>query len=78
MRLKVSKSEMKNLRRLVSIAWEREWRRELLKIGNAIAIMRENSMNGHEVDQLIHSLHNGISRDLFKSYADCDQWLATF
>ena len=77
MALEFSKSEKKHLRQLVSLAWERELRRELLKIGDAIALMRENSMNVHEVDTLIHSHHDGISRDLYQRYAEGDLWLAT-
>ncbi len=70
----LSKSDRKHGRKLVSLAWERSLRIELVKLGEAIAQMQAGTLSPFEADRIIHNYHNGIARELFNFYTGSDLW----
>ncbi len=71
-----TQSENRFVRELAVLAWERQLRLELAKIGDAIGRMSDNQMSPHDVNDLVHEFHNGISRDLFNRFSSNKPWLA--
>ena len=74
MRGDLTKADKKRVRQLADITWERELRCELRKIAAAIQEMENSSLSPFEVNESIHSFHNGASRDLYKQYSDSLPW----
>ncbi|MFT5526447.1 MAG: hypothetical protein ACI9G1_003485 [Pirellulaceae bacterium] len=72
---KFSKSEVKKIRELAALAWERELRAELNKLRAIFAEMDEG-LCPFQVNEEIDSFHNGVSRELFKRYSDTDPFFA--
>ena len=76
MQLEFTKSEKRRIRELAALAWERELRSELTSIGDAINRMTDDQMSPHDVNNLIHKFHDGISRELFNRFSSNKPWLA--
>lgn len=72
----LTRSERRKVRELAELAWERQLREEILKIGDAIQEMRNGAATPHDVDELIHRFHQGPSRKLFQLYSDNNPWWA--
>ena len=71
-----TKSEKRRIRELAAIAWERQLRSELTTIGDAIKRMTEHQASPHDINDLIHEFHDGISRELFNRFSGSKPWLA--
>ena len=71
-----NKSEKRFIRELAALAWERQLRSELAHLGDSIGKMIDNQMSPHDVNDLVHEFHNGISRDLFNRFSSKTPWLA--
>ena len=69
-----TKSERRRVRELAALAWDRQLRSELAKIGDAINAMTEQLSSPHDVNDLIHDFHNGISRELFDRFNGNKLW----
>jgi hypothetical protein len=70
----LTKSDKKKVRQLAGLAWERELRQELRKIGAAIEEMENDSLSPLEVNDRIHKFHNGASHDLYRQYSGSRPW----
>lgn len=70
-----TKSEKRKIRELGGLAWDRLLKAELSKIGQAIAQMENDEMNPHDVNEMVHKFHKGISRDLFTRFSDSLPWI---
>ncbi|TWU32664.1 hypothetical protein Q31b_58220 [Novipirellula aureliae] len=71
-----TKADRKLVRKLASIAWERQLRDELAKIGGVISEMTSGDLSPFDVNECVHEFHNGISRELYNLYAASDPWFA--
>lgn len=67
-----SKADRKCRRKLGVIAWERELRAEILKLGELIREMEAGRISPFDVNDRIHEFHNGISRELWGRYSQSD------
>ena len=76
MQEKHSKADRKFIRTLAGIAWERQLRDELIKIGDVITEMESGGLSPFDVSDRVHQFHNGISRELFTRYSVSDPWFA--
>ena len=73
---KFTKSQERRVRELAKLAWDRQLRAELTKIGDAINSMNAQHSTPHDVVGLIHEFHNGISREMFNGFSSNKPWLA--
>ena len=71
----LTKADKKKVRQLASIAWERELRIELRKIGVAIEEMESGRLTPFDITERIHKFHDGASRDLYKQFSGSLPWL---
>ena len=71
-----TKAEKRFVRDLAALAWERQLRSELAKLGDAIGRMIDNQLSPHEVNDLVHEFHNGVSRDLFNRFSSNKPWFS--
>lgn len=71
-----TKADRKLIRKLGGIAWERELRAELIKLGETIAKMQAGEFTPFEADRAVHKFHNGITRDLYSRYSETVPWFA--
>ena len=72
----LTKAEQRQVRQLAGIAWDRELRRELRKIGAALEEMESQSLSPFDVNDRIHEFHNGASRALYSRYSGSRPWWA--
>lgn len=63
-----TKLEIKELRKLAGLAYERELARALGALEKNFKHWRENKITAFDLSDLIHQFHNGISRDLWSFY----------
>ncbi len=63
-----TKSERKELRRLVGLAYERELAKALEALEESFRQWRKNKINTFELSDSIHKFHNGVARDLWSFY----------
>ena len=73
-----TKAQKKRLRQLRDAAYERELDHELEKLYRDFKNWRNKTIDGFELNDLIHKHHQGTSRELWKlySYADPDTAVA--
>jgi hypothetical protein len=76
MRFEYSKADRKLIRKLAGIAWERQLRDELAKIGRIISEMASGDLSPFDASKQLHDFHNGISRELYNLYSASDPWFA--
>lgn len=67
-----TKSERKELRRFVGLAYERELAKALESLEGKFEQWKRNTITPFELSDLIHQFHNGISRDLWSFYTNGD------
>ncbi|QDU98487.1 hypothetical protein [Lignipirellula cremea] len=72
------KANRKFRRKLGAIAWERELRFEILKLGDAIRAMEAGELTPFEVNDRIHEFHQGASRDLESRFLESDPGIAVY
>ena len=70
-----TKSEKRHVGELAALAWDRQLRAELARIGDAIDSMNEQQSSPHSVNDLIHDFHTGISRELFTRFNTNKPWV---
>lgn len=63
-----TKLELKELRRLAGLAYERELNKALEALEESFRQWRKKKMSAFELSDLIHKFHNGIARDLWSFY----------
>ena len=63
-----TKSERKELKRLVGLAYERELAKALESLEENFKQWRKNKISAFVLSELIHKFHNGIARDLWSFY----------
>lgn len=63
-----TRSEQKQLRKLVSMAYARELARELETLEGSFREWRAGTIDPHELSDRIHAFHDGPSRELWKLY----------
>lgn len=63
-----AKSERKELRKLVGLAYERELAKALESLEENFKQWRKNKISVFVLSELIHKFHNGIARDLWSFY----------
>jgi len=63
-----TKSERKELRRLVGLAYERELAKALESLEGKFEQWRKNKITAFELNDFVHKFHNGIARDLWSFY----------
>jgi len=63
-----TKSERKELKRLVGLAYERELAKALESLEENFRQWKKNKITAFELGELIHKFHNGIARDLWSFY----------
>jgi hypothetical protein len=64
----LSKKVRKKARELIVIAYTRELNYHLDKLSQKFDDWRKNTFDCWELNDLIHKFHDGISRDLYKTY----------
>ncbi|MEA3490261.1 MAG: tetratricopeptide repeat protein [Candidatus Omnitrophota bacterium] len=67
--IKISKKMRKQLRELAWTAYRRETELALDGLYNKFSQWKKKKISEFEMNELIHSFHDGISRDLWKHYA---------
>jgi hypothetical protein len=63
-----TKSERKELRRLASLAYERELGKALRELEENFRQWKKSKISVFELSDRIHKFHNGIARDLWSFY----------
>lgn len=63
-----TKSERKELRRLVALAYERELAKALGELDKSFRRWRMSKISAFELSDRIHKFHNGGARDLWSFY----------
>jgi hypothetical protein len=76
MRYEYSNADRKLIRKLADIAWERQLRAEIAKIGRVISEMASGDLSPFDANERVHDFHNGISRELYILYSGSDPWFA--
>jgi hypothetical protein len=66
---KYTKAQKKKLRSLAGIANERELDQELEKLYRHFESWRKKEISCFELSDLIHTFHQGVSREIWKMYA---------
>jgi hypothetical protein len=69
---KYTKSQKKKLRELAGIANERELDQELEKLYRHFESWRKKEISCFELSDLIHTFHQGASREIWKIYTSSD------
>jgi len=67
--LQMSKATKRRLRELAGIAYERELRKALQPVEQALADMHAGKRNAFEVSEVIHQFHQKPARELWIRYA---------
>jgi hypothetical protein len=62
------KGQRRELRRLASLAYERELGAALVALETRFREWHTGSLDVHELSDAIHQFHNGVARDLFVTY----------
>ncbi len=62
------KAVKRSIRELVGVAYEEEMRRALGQLAQSFDGWRAGQIDVWELDQRIHTYHNGPARDLYKLY----------
>jgi hypothetical protein len=57
-----------SLRELAGVAYEEEMRRALGQLAQSFDAWRDDQIDVWELDQRIHTYHNGPARELYKQY----------
>mgnify|MGYP001814071322 CR=1 FL=1 len=70
--MKFTKSQKKKLRELAGIANKRELDREMEKLYQHFENWRSGKVSCFELSDLIHTFHQGASREIWKIYAYSD------
>jgi hypothetical protein len=70
------KAQRKELRRLASLAYERELGAALAALETHFREWHAGSCDVHQLSDMIHQFHNGIARDLFVTYTRLEPRLA--
>ena len=65
---KYSKKIQNELRRLAGIAYERDMEKALSELESHFKDWRSGVLSPHDLNDLIHKHHDGISRNLWKFY----------
>ena len=65
-----TKSERKELRKLAGLAYERELAKALELLEAYFKQWRKDNITGFELNERIHTFHNGIARDLWNYYTN--------
>ncbi len=68
MGIRFTKLELKELRRLAGLAYERELTKALESLEENFRQWRKDKITAFELSELIHKFHNGIARDLWSFY----------
>lgn len=68
MTIRFTKSERKELRRLVGLAYERELAKALEALEESFGQWRKKKISAFELSELIHKFHNGVARNLWGFY----------
>ncbi|MEK6564079.1 MAG: hypothetical protein AABZ65_03505 [Candidatus Omnitrophota bacterium] len=63
-----TKSERKELRELVGLAYERELGKALEALEESFRQWRKKKISAFELSDRIHKFHNGVARDLWGFY----------
>lgn len=71
-----TKSERKELHRLLSLAYERELAKALESLEEKFGQWRKNKITPFELSDSIHKFHKGIARDLWSFYTNGDSEMA--
>ena len=74
--MKFTKSQKKKLRELAGIANERELDREMEKLYQHFENWRSGKVSCFELSDLIHTFHQGASREIWKIYTYSDPDMA--
>ena len=61
-------SDRKNLRRLASVAYERELRKELMKLHDRFHDWLKDRMDAFALSDAVHEFHDGAARELYVFY----------
>jgi hypothetical protein len=67
-----SRSERRQLRELVGLAYERELGGELGRLEATFREWRAGQRSPHEVSAAIHAFHDGVARELYGLYTHAD------
>ncbi len=65
----LSKAQMKVVRKLSGLAYERELAKAAGDLREQFEAWRRGEFDVFELNERIHQFHDGISRDLYKKYA---------
>ena len=65
----LTKAQMKAVRKLSGIAYERELAKAAGDLREQFEAWRRGEIDVFELNERIHQFHDGISRDLYKQYA---------
>jgi len=66
--MEITKSQKRQLRELVDIAYERDLSRCLNEVKNSFDKWENNEITAWDVNDKIHQFHNDIARELYNSY----------
>lgn len=61
----------KQVRELVGTAYARELSLHLAQLAQKFDVWQKNEINCWDLEDAIHKFHNGIARDLYKTYEYC-------
>ena len=64
-----TKSEKKNLRELAALAYERELAKALEELYKNFSQWKKGKVHAFDLQDYIHKFHDGISRELWNTYA---------
>jgi len=67
-----TRNERKLLRRLASVAYERELGRELDRLFAVLHEWKAKQSSAHDVSVAVHEFHDGVARDLYVLYGRID------
>jgi hypothetical protein len=67
-RTNLTKSQRRRFAELAGLAYQRELDAELAKLDAEFQRWRAGELSGHDLSDLIHSFHQGPSRELFRAY----------
>jgi len=64
----LTKSQMKEIRKLAGLAYERELAKAAGDLQDQFESWRRGELDVFELNERIHQFHDGVSRDLYKQY----------
>ena len=71
-----TKTELKELRRLSGIAYERELAKELTNLHSRFTAWQHGEIDPFQLSDAVHEFHQGPSHDLYKYYTIVDPHMA--